>query len=112
MTSIFTQIIQGDIPSSKLYEDDQCIAIHDVNPQAPIHVLIIPKEPIAMLKDIQESHAPLMGHLMHVANQVAKQLEVEDNYRIVINNGPDAGQSVYHIHIHLLAGRGMSWPPG
>ena len=112
MDSLFTKIINGEIKSDKVYEDDLCIAIHDISPQAPIHVLIIPKEPIAMLRDLTERHKSLMGHLMHVTTLIADQLDTSDNYRVVINNGPDAGQSVYHIHIHLLAGRGLSWPPG
>ena len=110
--TLFEKIITREIPAEILYEDDICIAIKDVNPQAPTHLLIIPKKPIAMLKDLNEDDTLLAGHLIITANKIAHQLALEDNYRIVINNGPNACQSVYHIHIHLLAGRGMSWPPG
>ncbi len=112
MDSIFTQIINREIKARIIYEDSQCIAIDDANPQAPMHILIIPKEPLPMLKDTNATHEKLLGHLVLTANQIAHDLKTEDNYRIVINNGPDAGQSVYHLHVHLLAGRGMSWPPG
>ena len=110
--TLFEKIIAREIPASILYEDSHCIAIEDISPQAPTHILIIPKKPIPMLKDLKDEDTELMGHLLVTANKVAHQLKLEDNYRIVINNGPDACQSVYHIHIHLLAGRGMTWPPG
>ena len=110
--TLFEKIIAREIPANIHYEDDQSIVIDDINPQAPIHLLIVPKKPIEMLKDVEENDRLLMGHLLYAANMVAKKLGVEDNYRIVINNGADACQSVYHIHVHLLAGRGMSWPPG
>ena len=110
--TLFEKIIARQVPADIIYEDDTCFAIKDINPQAPTHLLIIPKKPIAMLKELQDTDTNLAGHLLLIANKLAHQLNVSDNYRIVINNGPDAGQSVYHIHIHLLAGRGFSWPPG
>ena len=95
-----------------MYEDDLSLAFHDVNPQAPTHVLVIPKQPIAMHSDVTEADAPVMGHLMVVASKVAKTLGLEGGYRLVINNGKDGAQSVYHIHVHILGGRQMNWPPG
>ena len=85
---------------------------HDINPQAPTHVLVIPKKPIAMIQDATEEDEPLLGHLMVVAAKVAKELGLANGYRLVVNNGKDGAQSVYHIHIHILSGRQMSWPPG
>jgi len=110
--TIFKRIIDREIPADILYEDEQCLAFHDVNPQAPTHVLIIPKKEIASLSDVGDEEAALIGHLFDVTRRLAEQLELSGGFRTVINCGPDGGQTVDHLHIHLLGGRPMSWPPG
>lgn len=110
--TIFQKIIDKEIPANVVYEDELCIAFHDVNPQAPVHVLIVPKHPLERLVDAKESDQSLIGHLMLTVNRVAEQLGVSDHFRVVINNGAEAGQSVFHLHVHLLAGRPLHWPPG
>ena len=110
--TIFTKIISKEIPADIVFEDDSCIAFHDVNPQAPIHILMIPKKPIARLAEAGEKDQALLGHLMLKTREVANNLGLGDAYRVVINNGEKAGQTVFHLHIHLLAGRPFSWPPG
>ena len=111
--TIFGKIIRKEIPAEILHEDDLSLAFKDVAPQAPVHFLVIPKQPIAMLQDVEEGDAALMGHLMVVAKKVAKAQGLEEGgYRLVINNGKDGAQSVYHIHLHILGGRQMTWPPG
>ena len=111
--TLFTKIIRKEIPAEILHEDDLSLAFKDVAPQAPVHFLVIPKQPIAMLQDVEEGDAALMGHLMVVAKKVAKAQGLEEGgYRLVINNGKDGAQSVYHIHLHILGGRQMTWPPG
>jgi len=112
MATIFQKIIDKQIPADIVYEDDQCLAFRDINPQAPTHVLVIPKREIKSLDVLSPSDAPLIGHLFVVVRQIAQQLGLSDGYRTVINCGRDGGQSVDHIHIHLLAGRSLSWPPG
>jgi histidine triad (HIT) family protein len=113
MSTIFSKIIAREIPSRIAYEDDLCLAFHDVNPQAPVHILVIPKKEIARLGDAADADEPLLGHLLHVARNVARQEGLADSgYRIVINNGPDAGESVPHLHVHILGGRALAWPPG
>lgn len=112
MSTIFGRIIRGEAPASVVYEDDQCLAFHDANPQAPTHVLIVPKREIAKLSDCTPGDEPLLGHLMLAAVTVARKLGVADGFRLVVNNGARAGQSVFHLHLHLLAGRPMRWPPG
>lgn len=112
MSTIFASILKGDIPCDKVYEDDKCIVIHDISPVAPVHVLVIPRKAIASIEDVTTEDADLMGHLMVVVSKVAIMLDLETGYRVVINNGVDGLQSVHHIHIHLLGGRGFSWPPG
>ena len=110
---IFCQIVHGHIPSVKVYEDDEVLAFRDINPQAPVHVLIIPKKHIAMITDLDENEHRLMGKLIAAANQVAGIMKVEESgFRLVINNGRDGGQDVFHIHVHFLAGRRLKWPPG
>ena len=111
-TTIFKKIIDREIPADIVYEDDLCLAFNDIAPQAPTHVLLIPKKQIPTLNDLTEDDHRLMGHMCLVATRLARQLGVEGGYRLVVNCGPDAGQEVYHIHIHLLAGRKMNWPPG
>jgi histidine triad (HIT) family protein len=110
--TIFAKIIRREIPAKIEYEDDRCLAFHDVAPQAPVHLLVIPKEPISSLAAVSDDDSPLLGHLVRVATQLAVQLELTNGYRLVINCGPDGGQSVDHLHIHLLGGRPLGWPPG
>jgi histidine triad (HIT) family protein len=110
---LFCRIIAGEIPSKKVYEDELAFAFHDINPQAPTHVLIIPKKHIASLNEASQDDQALLGHLTLVASKLADQLGVvAGGYRTVINTGAGAGQSVWHIHVHLLGGRVMGWPPG
>ena len=103
--TIFGKIISGDIPAEFLYEDEHCIAINDVNPQAPVHVLVIPKRGIPRLVDAQAGDQELLGHLLLAAGKVAEQLGVEQAFRLSINNGSGAGQTVFHLHLHIIAGR-------
>jgi|TARA_B100000959_G_scaffold284865_1_gene357702 histidine triad (HIT) family protein len=110
--TIFGKIINKEIPAEIVYEDDISIAFKDVNPQAPIHILIIPKQFIDMPKNINDEHDSLVGHLFVVASRIAKELDISDGYRLVMNNGENAGQSIFHIHLHMLAGRKLTWPPG
>jgi histidine triad (HIT) family protein len=109
--SIFTKIIDKKIPAKIAYEDDKYIAIHDINPQAPVHLLLIPKRLIATLNDLQPADAELVGGLFLLAARLMAQMGYTD-YRTVVNCGEQAGQSVFHIHLHVLAGRPMGWPPG
>ena len=110
--TIFSKIINKEIPSDVVYEDDLSFAFRDINPQAPVHILIIPKKPIPQLTDAAISDQELLGHLMFVANKVAEMEGVVDAFRLVLNNGAGAGQEVMHMHFHLLAGRPFTWPPG
>ena len=110
--TIFSKIIRREIPADIVYEDDLAIAFKDVHPQAPIHILIIPKEPIAQLADAESKDHALMGHLLLTAKRVAQQVGLHNGYRLVINTGSDGGQTVHHLHLHLLGGRQMVWPPG
>jgi histidine triad (HIT) family protein len=112
MSTIFAKIIAREIPAKIVYEDELCLAFHDVNPQAPVHVLLIPKKEIPRLVDAQAEDQALLGHLMITANKIAQQLGVGDAFRLAVNNGADAGQSVFHLHLHILAGRAFKWPPG
>ena len=112
-TNVFARILRGEIPAKVLHDDEHCMAFHDVTPQAPTHFLVIPKREIATLSDATPEDASLLGHLLVTAANVAKQLGVEeDGSRIVINNGAGAGQTVFHLHVHVLAGRNLAWPPG
>ncbi|MGA2017525.1 MAG: histidine triad nucleotide-binding protein [Opitutaceae bacterium] len=110
--TLFQRIIDREIPAKIQYEDERCIAIHDIQPQAPVHVLIIPKKPIARVSEAADADEGVLGHLLVVARDVAVKMGLGGGYRIVINNGPDACESVPHLHLHLLAGRQMGWPPG
>lgn len=112
MTTIFSKIIKREIPADIVYEDDQCLAFRDVNPQAPTHVLVIPKKEIARLADANAEDQALLGHMLMAVGKIARQLGVGDAFRLVVNNGAGAGQSVFHLHMHILAGRPLSWPPG
>lgn len=110
--TIFKKIIDKEIPAKICYEDDRCLAFHDVAPQAPVHVLVIPKKEIASLNDVTEEDAALVSHLMAVIRKLAKELKLDGGYRVVTNCGPEGGQSVDHLHFHLLGGRQLTWPPG
>ena len=110
--TIFKRIIDREIPAKIVYEDDLCLAFEDINPQAPVHILVIPKKEIGSLDDLTESDAALMGHLLVVVRKLAAERKLGGGYRVVANCGPDAGQSVSHVHFHLLGGRTMAWPPG
>jgi len=109
--TIFGKIARGEIPAQLVYEDDRALAFHDVNPQAPTHILVIPRRPIETLAAAQDGDAALLGHLLLVARRAAKDAGLED-FRLVVNNGAGAGQTVFHLHIHVLGGRPMGWPPG
>ncbi|MFM1903614.1 MAG: histidine triad nucleotide-binding protein 1 [Planctomycetota bacterium] len=110
--TIFGKIIRGEIPAQIVHDDDRCLAFHDVAPQAPVHVLVIPKKPIPSLAEAGVEDRDLLGHLMLVATDLARSLGLADGYRLVVNCGPDGGQSVDHLHVHLLGGRRLGWPPG
>ena len=111
--TIFGKIIKREIPAKIIWEDDDAIAFHDVNPQAPVHVLIVPKKVIARLGDATEADCALLGKLLLVARNLAGKLDIaKSGYRVVINSGPDAGESVPHLHVHLLGKRALAWPPG
>jgi histidine triad (HIT) family protein len=109
---LFCRILKGEIPSKKVYEDDRAYVFEDINPQAPTHVLIIPKKHIAGLKEATAADAEIIGYLHLVAAKLARERQVEDGYRTVLNVGPKSGQSVFHLHLHLLGGRVLRWPPG
>ena len=110
--TIFEKIIAREIPAKIIWEDDDAIAFHDVNPQAPVHVLIVPKKVIPRLDEASEKDAAVLGRLLLAARDIAKKLDLGSGYRVVINNGPDAGESVPHLHVHLLGKRALAWPPG
>ena len=112
MANIFKRIIDKEIPAQIIYEDDQCLAFHDVTPQAPTHVLVIPKKGIESLAHLTDQDQALAGHLLLVVGKLAQQLGLSAGYRVVANTGGDGGQSVPHLHFHLLGGRQMTWPPG
>jgi histidine triad (HIT) family protein len=112
MPTLFTKIISREIPADIVYEDERCLAFRDLNPQAPTHVLLIPKQEIARLVDATVADEALLGHMMLAAGKIATKLGVGDAFRLVVNNGAAAGQSVFHLHLHLLAGRPFAWPPG
>ncbi len=111
--TIFSKIIRKEIPANIVHEDEICLAFHDVAPQAPVHVLVIPKKPIVSLEQLEQEDAALLGHLWLTIQRVARELGVsEGGYRVVVNCGADGGQSVDHLHFHILGGRGLTWPPG
>jgi histidine triad (HIT) family protein len=110
--TIFGRIIRGEIPARIEHDDDLCLAFHDVAPQAPTHVLVIPKKPIPSLAEADDEDELLLGHLVLVASRLARKLGLGDGYRLVVNCGRNGGQSVDHLHVHLLGGRQMHWPPG
>jgi len=112
MSCLFCRIVAGEIPASKVYEDDQLIAFNDINPQAPTHVLVIPKRHIVSLAEATPDDAELLGKLTASARTIADLCHLKDGFRVVMNSGVKAGQSVFHLHMHVLGGRAMAWPPG
>lgn len=112
MDCLFCKIIAGDIPSTKLYEDDQVFVFKDINPEAPTHFLVVPKVHIASPAEIGPEHEAIIGHVYTVIAQLARELKLENGFRVVCNCGAEGGQTVEHIHYHVLAGRNLSWPPG
>ncbi|MFO0727307.1 MAG: histidine triad nucleotide-binding protein [Myxococcota bacterium] len=112
MKTVFARIIDREIPAKIVFEDERVLAFHDVSPQAPVHVLVIPKKPIDRAENLSPADEALVGHMVVVASQLAKELGLHSGYRLVMNNGADGGQTVFHLHLHLLGGRAMTWPPG
>lgn len=110
--TLFEKIIDREIPGDIIYEDDQCIAFRDINPGAPMHVLVVPRKPIPRLCDAEPDDQALLGHLLMVCNKVAEQEGNGEAFRVAINNGAGAGQSVFHLHLHVIGGRDLKWPPG
>jgi len=112
MPTLFEKIIAREIPAQIEHEDDRCIVIHDIQPQAPVHMLIIPKKPIPRVGEAADEDGQVLGHLLLTARDIAQKLGLENGFRVVINNGPDGCESVPHLHVHLLGNRQMQWPPG
>ena len=110
--TIFKKIIDGEIPADLVHEDEHCLAFHDVNPQAPVHVLVIPRKEIASVAEIEDHDQATIGHIWCVLRDLAVKLELGDGYRVVVNCGDRGGQTVNHLHYHLLGGRDLTWPPG
>ncbi|MBD2042487.1 histidine triad nucleotide-binding protein [Microcoleus sp. FACHB-672] len=110
--TIFSKIIRKEIPADIVYEDDLCLAFKDIHPQAPVHLLLIPKKPIPKLAEATSEDHALMGHLLLIAKRIADEAGLSNGFRLVINNGDDGGQTVDHLHLHILGGRHMKWPPG
>ena len=109
---LFCRIVRGDVPSKKVYEDEHTFAFEDINPQGPTHVLVTPKKHIPGLKEAKAEDAELLGRCQLAAAEIARQRSIENGYRTVLNVGPGAGQSVFHMHVHLIGGRNLQWPPG
>jgi histidine triad (HIT) family protein len=112
MSCLFCKIIEGSIPSTKVHEDELCYAFADINPVAPTHVILVPREHLASLDDTDPDHGEMLGHLLLTATEIARKQNLTNGYRIVINTGEDGGQTVEHLHLHLLGGRELAWPPG
>lgn len=110
--TLFKKIIDKEIPADIVYEDELCLAFRDIHPQAPVHLLVIPKQEIASMNEVTDGDLPLLGHILGVVQKLAKTFALDNGYRIVNNCGDDGGQTVKHLHFHLLGGRQMSWPPG
>ena len=112
-STLFEKICAGEIPADIVYQDDQCVCFRDIGPQAPTHLLLVPRKPIPRLSLADEGDAALLGHMMLAAGKIARSLGIDESgFRLVINNGPDAGEAVPHLHMHILAGRKLVWPPG
>lgn len=110
---LFCKVFRKEIPANEVFRDDELVAFDDIRPVAPTHVLIVPKEHIPSVHELTERHASTLSHMFKVANQIADERKIDrEGYRLVLNKGPQAGQSVYHLHLHLLGGRGLGWPPG
>ena len=110
--TIFKRIIDGEIPADKVYEDDLCLAFRDVSPQAPTHILVIPKKEVATLDDATEEDQSLLGHIVLTVGKIARQEGLTNGYRMIVNCGEEGGQTVFHLHFHLMGGRSLTWPPG
>jgi histidine triad (HIT) family protein len=110
--TLFERVIAREIPAHIEHEDEHCIVIRDIKPEAPVHLLIIPKKPIVRLQEAAAADEAVLGHLLIVAGDMARKLKLGNGFRVVINNGSDAGEAVPHLHVHLLAGRKLAWPPG
>ena len=112
-STLFEKICAGEIPADIVYQDDQCVCFRDIGPQAPTHLLLVPRKPIPRLSLADEGDAALLGHMMLAAGKIARSLGIDESgFRLVINNGPDAGEAAPHLHMHILAGRKLEWPPG
>ncbi len=109
--TIFSKILKGEIPCDEVYSDEFCLAFKDIQPQAPVHILVIPRKPISSLKNVKEKDQDLLGHLLLVTSKIANQIGLND-WRTIINTGLEAGQTVFHLHIHIIGGRSLKWPPG
>ena len=112
MSCLFCKIATGEIPSAAVYQDDLVYAFSDINPKAPVHVLVIPREHVSSLAEAVDEHRPLLGHLMWTAAEIAREKGLGNGYRVVVNAGDEGGQTVDHLHLHLMGGRQMTWPPG
>lgn len=110
--TLFTKIINRQIPADIVYEDELCLAFRDVNPQAPVHILLVPKKPLDMLSNASADDEALLGHLLLAAGKITRELKIDGAFRLVINNGKEGGQAVFHLHMHIMAGRKFRWPPG
>ena len=110
--TLFTKIVNRQIPADIVYEDELCLAFRDVNPQAPVHLLLIPKKPLDMLSNAGAEDQALLGHMLLVVGQITRELKIDGAFRLVVNNGKEGGQAVFHVHMHIMAGRKFRWPPG
>lgn len=110
--TLFSKIIDGEMAADFVHQDDHCVVLRDVNPQAPVHLLVIPRKPVPRLAEASQEDINLLGHLLLIARESAKKEELTEGFRIVVNNGADGGESVPHLHVHVLGGRPLSWPPG
>ena len=110
--TLFARIIDRQIPADIVYEDDLCLGFRDVNPQAPVHILLVPKKPLDMLSSAASEDQALLGHMLLAAGKIARQLNIDGAFRLVINNGKEGGQAVFHLHMHIMGGRKFRWPPG
>lgn len=110
--TLFSKIIRREIPADIVYEDELCLAFRDITPQAPTHILVIPKQPIPKLADAKPEDKMILGHLLFTMSEIARQENLDNGYRVVINTGEEGGQTVFHLHLHLLGGRALGWPPG